>query len=197
MFRPLAPDNRDRANRPVPPEQPRRPGPAPRPPQGDLARPAPPDANPKAEGESQLKLGRTAFAAREYGRAAQRFRDAARHLADNALPQFLLAQAFFASGRFAEAADAVEAGVRLRPEWPGVRFPPRDLYGPNAADFDNHLRRLRDSVDLFPDDPVLLFLHGYELWLDGRQEEARPLFRRARPGTADPAVIDRFLAFGR
>jgi hypothetical protein len=195
-FRPLAPDNRERANRPVPPDpQPRPdPRPDPQPPPDKLPRPLPPDANPKAEGEQQLKLGREAFAAREYGRAIQRFRDAAKRLPDDATPLFLLGQGLFAAGRYPEAVEAIRAGVGLRPDWPGARFAPRDLYGPNAADFADHMRRLREALDLLPDDPVLLFLYGYELWFDGRQEEARPLFRRARPAAADPAVIDRFLA---
>ncbi len=141
-----------------------------------------------------MKRGREAHAAKEYGRAIQRFRDAAKRTPDDAVPQFLLAQSLFAAGRYAEAVDAVHTGVRLRPDWPNARFPPRDLYGPNAAEFADHLRRLREALDLLPDDPVLLFLYGYELWLDGRHEEARPLFRRARPGAADPAVIDPFLA---
>ena len=80
---PLAPDNRDRAARPVPaepprkpdppPEAPRRPAPMPVPfdPAAELPRPARPDADQKAEGERQLKLARDAFAAQEYGRAAQ------------------------------------------------------------------------------------------------------------------------------
>jgi hypothetical protein len=194
VFRPLAPDNRDRANRPVPPEPARKPEPAPLPrPQVDLPRPTPPDADPKVEGDQQMKRGREAHAAKEYGRAIERFRDAAKRAPGDAMPLFLLAQSLFAAGRYDEAVDAVQAGVRLRPDWPTVRFPPRELYGPNAADFADHLRRLRDALDVLPDDPVLLFLYGYELWLDGRHEEARPLFRKARPGAADPTVIDRFL----
>jgi hypothetical protein len=183
VFRPLAPDNRDKAAKPVVPE-----------PKGELPRPAPPEADPKAEAARQLKVGREAHAAREYGRAAQRFREAARQTPDDALPYLLLGQSLFAAGRYAEAVEAIRAGVTLRPDWPDARFAPRELYGDNAAEFNDHLRRLREALDMLPDDPVLLFLYAYQLWFDGRQEEARPLFRRARPGVPDPAVIDRFLA---
>ena len=191
VFRPLAPDNRDRAARPMPPEKPL---PPPRLPEGDLPKPVPPAVDPKAEGERQLKLGREAFAAREYGRATQRFRDMARGAPAEPLPYFLLGQSLFAAGRYPEAVAAIRAGVGLRPDWPNVRFPPRDLYGPNAADFNDHLRRLREALLLLPNDPDLLFLCAYQLWFDGRHDEARPLFQKARQTAADPAVIDRFLA---
>jgi hypothetical protein len=192
VFRPLAPDNRDRAVRPLPPE------PAPKPnlppaPVGNLPRPAPANADPKVEGDEQLKLGREAYAAREYGRATQRFRDAARRMPDDAQPYLLLGQSLFAAGRYPEAVEAIRAGVGLRPDWPNARFAPRDLYGPNVADFTDQMRRLSDALEVLPDDPVLLFLYGYELWFDGRQDEARRLFQRARPASPNPAVIDRFL----
>ena len=150
VFRPLAPDNRDRAVRPVPPEPP--PRPAPQPPERDLPRPVPPEADAKVDGERQLKLGREAYAAREYGRAIQRFREAARRTPDDAMPYFLLGQSLFAAGRYPEAVEAIRAGVGLRPDWPKARFTPRDLYGPIAAVFVDHLRRLREALDLLPDD---------------------------------------------
>lgn len=203
-FRPLEPDNRERAARPVPAEQPPpkpvAPPPAPRAPGAepgaDLPRPARPDADPKAESVRQLKLGRDAFVAGEYGRAIQFFRDAARATPEESEPYFLLAQGLFAAGRYPEAVDAIRVGLALRADWPKARFAPRDLYGPNAADFNDHVRSLRDALQLSPNDPALLFLLGYELWFDGRQEEARPLFQKARPRMADPAVVDRFLGVG-
>ena len=191
VFRPLAPDNRDRAAKPIPLEKVL---PKPREPVGDLPRPAPAALDPRVESERQIKLGREAYAAREFGKATQRFRDAARGAPGESLPYFLLGQSLFSAGRYPEAVEAIRVGVVLRPDWPAVRFPPRDLYGPNPADFNDHLRRLREALLLLPDDPALLFLTGYELWIDGRQDEARPLFERAKQGVPDPAVIDRFLA---
>ena len=114
VFRPLAPDNRDRAVRPMPPEAPRLPAPKRRAPVHELPRPAPPAADPKAEGERQLNLGREAFAAREYGRATQRFRDAARRTPDDPLAAFPPGPvASFAAGRYPEAVAAIQTGVGL------------------------------------------------------------------------------------
>src|SRR5207253_7172266 len=118
---------------------------------------------------------------------AQRFRDATKLTPADALPYFLLGQALFASGRYPEAVAAIRAGVQLRPDWPTERFPPRDPYGANVADFEDQLRRLRLSLEEFRDDADLLFLLGYELWFDGKPDEARAFFLKARLGAVDPA----------
>src|SRR5207249_2775055 len=84
-FRPLDPGNRERARRPLPPPPPDQPPPvppkppdAPRPPEKPKEPPRPPrqpdDLRP--ENVRLLEAGRRAFAALEYGRAAQRFRQA-------------------------------------------------------------------------------------------------------------------------
>jgi tetratricopeptide (TPR) repeat protein len=140
-----------------------------------------------------LALGRKAFAAQEYGRAAQRFRQATAAAPREALPHFLLAQALVVLGKYGEAVDAILAGMALRPDWPTARFGPRELYGPHADDYPRHLARLEQTLARHPDDPDLLFLYAYQLWFDGRKEEARLLFERALPRTADPGVINRFL----
>ena len=70
---------------------------------------------------------------------------------------------------------------------------PLELYGAHVALYPDHLRRLEDVVKRFPNDAVVLFLFGYELWFDGRKDEARDLFRRALTAGADAIVIDRFL----
>jgi hypothetical protein len=217
-FRPRRPDERADARRamppdvppPIPPDRPR-----PRPPERpapkvdkppELPKPPRPEADPQAESARLIALGRAAFAAQEYGRASERFRQAARvarmrapgrlqapRPGEDPLPHFLLGQALFALGNYREAVEAIQAGLTLRPEWPTVRFVPLELYGPNPGDWTAHLRRLEDVRLRHPNDPVLLFLNAYELWFDGRKDEARALFRRARPGAADPTFIDRFL----
>ncbi|MCS6852874.1 MAG: tetratricopeptide repeat protein [Gemmataceae bacterium] len=186
-FRPIAPGERwqagqaaaqpPRPNRPVPP----------------LPQPRQPDPDPKVEHAWQVALGRQAFAAREYGRAAARFRRAVELDPHEPTAYFLLAQAEFAVGRYAEAVAAIHAGMRLQPDWPNAPFRSRDLYGPHGADLDEQAQRLRQALAEHANDPVLLFLYAYQLWFDGRPEEARPLFRRCLPLVADPLIIDRFL----
>jgi hypothetical protein len=197
LMRPLRPGERPRARPPAEPP------PAPAPP----APPAPvkperipelplapaPEPTPPAEAARQVRLGREAFAGGEYGRAAERFARAAEVFPDEPLAGFLLAQAYFARGQYAEAFAALEAAFRSRPAGPGDGFVPRALYGERAADFAAHLQALRDALARFPDDPVLLFLTGYELWFNGQREEARPLLKRALPLLPNPAAFERFV----
>jgi tetratricopeptide (TPR) repeat protein len=152
-----------------------------------------PQDDPKAENARLINLGQAAFAAAEYGRAAERFRRATAAAPQEPFAHFLLAQALFTLGKYQAAVDAVFAGLTLQPDWPAAAFRPIELYGPNVADYAQHLQGLEDTLRRHPDDPDLLFLYAYQLWFDGRRDEARVLFERARRAGADPAAIDRFL----
>ncbi len=188
-FRPVRPEEPAPARVPPPVPKPRPDDP--RPP--ELPRPPRPEATPNAEAKRLLELGKGAFAAGEYGRAAERFRQAAAADPAEPLARFLLAEADFALGRYDDAADALHVGLRLRPEWPAVAFRPAELYGANVADRLEHLRRLDEARVRHPGDPVLLFLSAYQMWFDGRREEARPLFRKAAAVAPDPSFAERFL----
>jgi hypothetical protein len=156
--------------------------------------PAPlPEPEPKDESARQVALGRAAFAAGQYGRAAFRFRQAVVVAPGEALPHFLLAQTLFALGKYGEAVAEVHTGLLLQPDWPTRNFRPLELYGDEVADYPEHLARLEEALSRNPDDPDLLFLYAYELWFDGRQEEAVPVFQhaaRVAPGKGD---AERFL----
>jgi len=154
--------------------------------------PAPPD-DPREAHAQLVERGQEAFAELEYGRAAQRFRQAIRLAPDEPLPRFLLAQALLAQRKYHEAHDAILAGLRLRPDWPTAKFRPLELYGAAVGEYPEHLSALQETLRKHPDDPVLLFLLAYQLWFDGRKEEAAPLFCRALPRSADRDAIDRFL----
>jgi hypothetical protein len=189
VFRPLEPDNRDRARQPVqpepPPEKPEPPKVLPRPPQ--------PDPDPRREAARQIELGKQAFAAREYGRAAECFRLAAVADPNDGLARLLLGQAQLALGKYPQAFAALRVGLNLRPDWPTSPFRPLDLYGPHVADYAAHLAALEDALSAHPDDGLLLFLSAYALWFDGRRAEARPLLERAAPVLPDRTLVERFL----
>jgi hypothetical protein len=203
-FRPLRPEDRARAEEPVkPPEQqPKPPMPPPelkpKPPDAQppaLPRPPQPQADPRAENARLVELGRLAFAAGEYGRAAHRFRQATAAAPDEPLAYLLLGQALFALEKYGGAVEALRSGMRLQPDWPLARFRPLELHGAGVADYPDLMRRLEDALARHPNDPVLLFLYGYQLWFDGRKEEARPVFQRALmvAPPADRPLIERFL----
>jgi hypothetical protein len=153
----------------------------------------PPAAEKPAEAERQVKLGTDAFAAGEPGRAFEHFRQAAAANPENARAHFLLAQTLFALGKYREAAAEVVAGLKRKPDWPTANFNPRELYGPRGVDHVDDLDRLRQAVERNPDDPVLQFIYGYQLWFIGRRKEARTFFEKAAKESADPAPIRRFL----
>jgi Tetratricopeptide repeat len=189
--------------RPLPPKKLMQPEPAPAPRQEQPKPPPPkppdiprvphPNPEPGAESARLIHLGKEAFADTDYGLAAQRFRQATVVLPNDSQSQFLLAQALFALGKFQDAVDAIDLGMAIEPNWPALNFRPLELYGTHVAFYPDHLGRLEDVAKRFPNDPVVLFLLGYELWFDGRKDEARDQFRAALPAGADPIVIDRFL----
>ena len=165
------------------------------PPKVEPKKPAPVD-----EHERQVRLGKEAFEAEEYGRAVLRFREANRLRPEAAMPYFLLAQSLIATGKYHEALDAILAGMVRNPDWPAVAFSPIDLYGGAFAEYPEHLLRLDEAMKKHPGDAVLLFLNGYQVWFAGRRDAARPLFREARdrlagkPGVeAHRAACERFL----
>ena len=205
VFRPIRPEDRAWAMVPAFPEPPtpaQLPSPAiPEPKDdlpplpGSLVFPGPPvvPPDPKTANAHFIDLGNEAFKARQYSRAERSFRRATEELPRDARAYFLLAQARFALGKYAEAVAAIHAGMRVQPDWPQTGFRPRDFYGAAPTDFSEHLRRLAGALARYPDDPVLTFLYAYELWFDNRKDEARILFQRAKALATDPSFSERFL----
>jgi hypothetical protein len=139
------------------------------------------------------ELGNEAFKASQYGRAERSFRRATEELPRAPRAYFLLAQAQFALGKYAEAVTAIQAGMQRQPDWPSARFRPREFYRTNSKEFPEQLQRLADVLITYPDDPVLTFLYAYELWFDNRKDEARMIFQRAKALAPDPSFSERFL----
>jgi tetratricopeptide (TPR) repeat protein len=155
--------------------------------------PTPPPVDRMTESARQIKLGKEAFALREYARAERRFQQALLAIPEDPLAPLLLAQAKYAQGKYREAVAVIEAGLRLHPDWPSTPFLPRDLYGLNRADWADQLKSLTNAVAKFPNDPFLAFLAAYQLWFDNQRWQAQALFLRARALAPDPQPSDRFL----
>jgi tetratricopeptide (TPR) repeat protein len=152
-----------------------------------------PEADPRDEYARLMRAGSELFADQQYGRAANRFRQASAVDEAQPLPYFLLAQALLEQGSYHDAYDAVLVGLRRKPDWPAAKFRPQELYGANLDGYADLLLALERTQTRHPNDPVLLLLRGYALWFDGRKEQAAVLFRRARKGPDGPAA-ERFLA---
>jgi Flp pilus assembly protein TadD len=181
---------------PVVPERPVKPGKAPMPAEiklPDLPLAPAPEANPRAEADRQIELGRSAFAQGEVGRALERFKQATIVAPMEPTAFFFLAQAQFALGKYSEAVASIEAGLKLRPDWPLTRFQSREVYAGNAGLFDAHLRNLRMAQETVPEDPRLMFLLAVELWFDGKRDEAVKWFEQAAKRMPDRTAIERFV----
>ena len=130
-----------------------------------------PEKKPAEEKINFLVLGKQAFADREHARAVRFFKQATEANPKDGLAFFLLAQAQFAVGKYREAVVSIHEGLRLEKDWPRSKFRPLELYGPNPGDFTDHMDQLQAALKAHPGDAVLLFLYGYELWFDGREDE--------------------------
>ena len=192
VFRPLQPDDRARALKQAPPEA--RKVPEPPPPLPQDARPANPQPELPLAPVNSISRGKQAFAGQEYGRAERFFQQAIRK--ESALPSahFLLAQAQMTLDKYQEAADTILAGLRLQSDWPKSKFRAEELYGNHRADFKEQLEHLKELLDQKPSDPVLLNLYAYQLWFDGRGDEAKSFFRRAAEVSSDKTWLDLFLS---
>jgi Flp pilus assembly protein TadD len=162
-------------------------------PPGFAPEPAEVPKDPKQRAAFEVTQAKAAFAAGEYGRAAERLADAIAASPEEPLAYFLLAQARTARGEYGAAVAAIRDGMRRAPDWPATTFRLKELYGPNAA-FDEHLKELKQAAAANPADPTLGFLLGYHLWFLGEKAEAVKLFKRASRQVKDRGLIERFLA---
>lgn len=141
----------------------------------------------------ELLAGNQALAAGQNTAALKRYEAAAQAQPLDAAPLFHQAQAHLALGQYGKAATAVQRGLKWRPDWPLADFSPRAIYGDRTSAFDQNLAQLAQAIERNPNDDSLLFLLGYELWFDGKKDQARTVFKRAASLASDRTAIDRFL----
>jgi tetratricopeptide (TPR) repeat protein len=151
-----------------------------------------PDPDPAREATRLVNVGRIAFAAGEYGKAAEQFDRAIAADPKAAVPHFLKAQSAFAAGRYTDAVAAIRAGLALDPDWPTGTFDPKEPYGTNVAAFAAHIAELRKVAAAAPGEATLEFLLGYELWFVGEKVEARKWFNAAAKRLTVPGPIALF-----
>ena len=118
-------------------------------------------------------LAEEAFQRGDYEKAARFWRHALVEDPQNGLLFLLMGQALFATGKYREAAGAVQAGLALLEEkdWGVVVSNWRDLYG-KPEDYTKHLRALEKAIQENPNDPALRFLVGYHYGFLGYPKEA-------------------------
>jgi hypothetical protein len=151
-----------------------------------------PELDPAKESSRLIQLGRDAFAAGEFGKAAEQFDRASAADPKLARAHFLKGQAEFAAGRYSDAVAAIRAALTLDPSWPTSTFDPKEPYGASAAVFANHIADLRKGVAANPGEASLEFLLGYQLWFIGERVEARKWFDAAASRLAEPGPLALF-----
>ena len=147
----------------------------------------------RAEMQKHLRSGNEAFGNAEYALALKRYEQAVAAAPLEPTAYFHQAQAQLALGKHAQAVVSIQRGLRLHPKWAESAFQPRALYRDRVGDFDQHLAQLADLIAKNLNDDSLMFLLGYELWFDGKRDEATTLFQRAASLTFDTTFVDRFL----
>jgi hypothetical protein len=150
------------------------------------------EADPKKEAARLVNLARESFAAGDYGRAGENFERAVTADPTDAMTYFLLAQAKFAAGQFAEAVTQIRKGLARDTKWPTKAFDPTKLYGERPERFVLHLFALKKALNENPTEATLEFLLGYELWFSGDKMEAEKLLRSAEKRLPAPGPIALF-----
>jgi Tfp pilus assembly protein PilF len=146
-----------------------------------------------ADGQRLNDLGVAAFRKGEYGLAMLRFRQAGD--AENSSPRalFLRGQACIAVGKYTEAAEIIQQGLKLQPDWPASGFKPRiELYD-KQEEWKQQRKQLEQTQAKNPKNADYLFLLGYLSWFDGQRDIAVDYFQQSRALTAEPRWANLFL----
>jgi tetratricopeptide (TPR) repeat protein len=133
----------------------------------------PPARIPNAEAQPFVDRGEAAFRSGDYLGAVQTLRHAVVDDPQNALITLLLGQALFATGRFEEAAGAIQAAMLRLPkdQWGVVIAHHEELYG-KRTDYTDQLHALESAIKARPAEPALRFLAGFHYAYLGFATEA-------------------------
>ena len=170
------------------------PGPMiPAPPGGDMPFPLPTKQMPRpsrvdpAKAEKLVKLGDNLLRAGIFGRAKERYRQAARADFSSAIPRMRLAVLAMVTGRYSEAADGFREAQAADPRWLDH---PRDiqaLFG-DPSDFDARLAKLETHLQAHPEDRDAWLLLGITRLLTGNADLAADIFLRISREPPDPTL---------
>jgi hypothetical protein len=161
-------------------------------------KPAPLVVPPKVEplppdGQQLRDQGVAAFRAGDYGIALLRFRQAFEPDAPSPRALFLRGQACIAVGKYREAVEIIQQGLKLQPNWPTSGFDPRsELYDKRADEWIEHRKQL-EQTQAKNASADHLFLLGYIAWFDGQRDAAVAHFTQSRALAAEPRWADLFL----
>jgi Tfp pilus assembly protein PilF len=154
----------------------------------------PPKVEPVPDGQRLNDQGVAAFRNGEYGLAMLRFGQAVDAEKPPPRALFLRGQACIAVGKYREAAEIIQQGLQLQPNWPASGFNPRlELYDKQEDEWTAQRKRLEQTQSKNPKNADYLFLLGYVAWFDGQRDAAIDYFQQGRALAAEPRWADLFL----
>jgi tetratricopeptide (TPR) repeat protein len=117
--------------------------------------------------------GEDSFRTRDYKGAVYAWKHAVIDDPSNGVLLMMLAQGFFATGQYNEAAGATQQAMQVLPkdDWGVVVKNYKELYG-SVQDFTDQLRALEKAIKDKPNDPAMRFLAGFQYAYLGYPKEA-------------------------
>jgi tetratricopeptide (TPR) repeat protein len=142
-----------------------------------------------------VSLGDVYFQLSRYDRALEAYEKAVQYAPSDANLRFILCDAMFANGRFAEAAEAIRGALRIDPALVESRADKRTFYS-RTADFDAQVSVLEGWLQNHTENADGWLVLGYNRYFRGELEKAREAFRKAREATGGETRVasDLFLA---
>jgi tetratricopeptide (TPR) repeat protein len=127
----------------------------------------------------------------DFGKAAELFQHAAQAQAEDRIIPFAYAQALFADGRYAQAAEALRKALGGGPDTKGILYP-RGRYADDQVLYDQ-IDRLVGLVNETPEDTDLQLLLGYQLLGIGQAGQAIDPLEKAMQDPRNVQAAERLL----
>jgi len=137
--------------------------------------------------EEYEQVGIKLLEAGQYDRAAQAFRAAREAKPSSRYAPYLLAQALFATGDYAEAAKSIREGNSRNPDWPRVKVDARSFYGDTAA-LKSQIAKLDSFVKAHPEDGEASLVLGYVAYFTHDYRRAEQVFSSLEKAHPDDAL---------
>jgi hypothetical protein len=149
---------------------------------------------PAKEADAAALAGRgwDLFRSRDYGGAADSFRQAVLANPDDAATKLAYAQSLFAIGDYADSAFLLRRALELQPDLPALGEDPRLRYG-EAEDHGEQMLALRTFLDHVKGDPAATLVLGWQSYFTGDLSVARESFDALKALDSEDAAAKRFL----
>jgi len=127
--------------------------------------------------EEYEKIGVRLLERGQYVRAQQAFQAAREAQPSSPYASYLLAQAFFATGDYSQAARSIRDGAERNPDWPRHRLDVRSFYN-DAREMRDQLAKLETFAQAHPEDADAQLVLGYMAYFSRDYGKAEQVFSK-------------------